>query len=301
MAQTLIVNLPFFPGFYESILSQTLDYAVERESEYQVERESSKEYYPDEYWPDELRLDHSELWDSVCYSTTYEAMARDYAESFDRWMNDNFDTAIGSFTFESMTSPRYYNFETDRLFVNVHLDVMQSLADKVDLAKLSETIEERHKSRSGFISFYSDSLADWQEKLEDGLETLDHNELATILCAAIADKVKDESRYGDGFNWTLCESIFEHDYVYLDQHCDWQGYADKCQQWRAEKLASLIADDPDQAARLIAGCDKVAALESLAVDELDDATRKAWQGREDSKPYRCPVTQDLFEGEGNAA
>lgn len=289
----LIVNLPFFPGFYESVLSQTLDCAVNREAEDQVERESSQEYYPDEFWPDELQLDHSELRDSVDYGDANLAMARDYVAAFDHWMNQQFDTPSGSFEFESMTSPRFYNFETDRVFVYASREVMESFAASVDVAKLQKTIESRHKSRSGFISFYSDSLDDWQEKLSDGLDSLDHNELATVLCAAIADKVEDNSDW----QMTICEFIMESDYEYIDKHCDWQGYETKCQQWRAEKLATLIKENPDQAARLIAAHEKVAALESLACEELDSDILALWRGRDEKKPYRCPVTADLFAGE----
>ena len=295
--EKLILNLPFFPGFYESILSRTLDYAVESQAENEIERESSQEYYPDEYYPDELRLDHSDLWDSVNYGDAYRDIARDYVESFDNWMNAELNTPSGSFEFESMTMPREYNFETDRVFVYASREVMESLAASVDATKLQETIESRHKSRSGFISFYSDSLDDWQEKLADGLDSLDHNELATILCAAIADNVDEDSDW----QMTICESIIENNYSYLDSHMDWTGYESKCQQWRAEKLAALIADNPDQAARLIASSDKVAALESLACEELDAATLNEWRCKDETRPYRCPITADLFAREGESA
>jgi hypothetical protein len=297
----LIVNLPLFPGFYESILSQSLDHAVTQEAENLAERESSEEYYPDEFWPQELRLDHSEFWDSVSFGDAYTDMARDWVQAFDLWMNENMGTPEGSFTFESMTSPRFYNFETDRVFCFVPQSVMESLYAGIDVEKLRETIESRHTSRSGFISFYENDLDSWQEKIAEGLQYLDHNELQTILCAAIADLVAEESRYGEGLNWTLCESIMESDYEYLDRHTDWQGYESKCQQWRAEKLAALIETDADQAARLIAGCERVAALESLAVAELDSDTRALWQGKLDARPYRCPETADLFAGERGAA
>ena len=37
MTDTVIVNLPFFPGFYESTLSWVLDSVEEREAEYYTE------------------------------------------------------------------------------------------------------------------------------------------------------------------------------------------------------------------------------------------------------------------------
>ena len=53
----LVINLPFFPGFYCSNLSQTIDNAEEMAGEHSAEKEESKEYYPETYQPAELRID----------------------------------------------------------------------------------------------------------------------------------------------------------------------------------------------------------------------------------------------------
>lgn len=295
---TVVANLPFFPGFYESILSGIMDSAVESEADNLVEKESYAEYYPETYFPDELRLDHSDLWDSVSYGDAYREIAQDYCEAFDQWAQDNLATPVNSFVFESMTSPREYNFETDRLFVTIPLAVMETLAKGVDVAKLQETIERRHKSRSGFISFYADDLESWQDKIADGIESLDHNELGTILCAAIAPHIDNDSDW----QWQLCESLMENDYQYLDKHCDWQGYETACQYERANKLAKIICEDPDNAARLIASCERIAELEAMALEssEMDSDCLAAWQGKQEARAYRCPNTIDMFSGEGES-
>lgn len=297
-AQTVIVNLPFFPGFYDPILSGIMDWAVEREAENMVEKESSQKYYPETYFPESLRLDHSDLWEHVNYGDAYREIAKDYCESFDQWAHDNLETPLGSFVFESMDSPRECNFTTDRVYVTVPLVVMETLANGVDVAKLAETIESRHKSYDGFISFYSHDLESWQDKIADGLDCLDHNELATILCAAIAPHIDSQSDW----QWELCERLVEYDYEYLDRHFDWAAYETACQQSRADKLAALIVADPDSAARLVAGCERIAALESLALesDEMEPEALGAWQGKQESRAYRCPVTVDMFSGESVA-
>jgi hypothetical protein len=294
----LVVNLPFFHGFYESALSQIMDNAVEYEVYNLVEKEESQEYYPESYWPEALRLDHSDLWESVSYDTAYRAIAKDWASGFDDWMNDNLGTPVNSFTFESMTSPRFYNFETDRLFVTVPVSVMESLYQGIQADKLKEIIDSRHSSRSGFISFYSADWDDWQNKLSDGLAGLDHNELATLLCAAIAPHIDER----DDWLWSIDESVAPNGGQYLDSHCDWEGYETKCKQWRADKLARIIGENPDNAARLIAGCERIAALESLALesDEMDSEALQVWQGKQEVRAYRCTETRDMFADYGSA-
>lgn len=294
----LIVNLPFFPGFYDSILSGLLDSAEERESEYAAEKEQSAEYYPESYWPESMQLDSGEhaqiMFDCMSYGDAYREMASDYCESFDNWMNDNFETPLDSFKFESMDSPREYNFRTDRVYVTVSMSVMQKLWQGINREKLAETIEARHKSRDGFISFYEHDIESWLERIEsDGLESLDHNELGTLLCAAIAETVESES----DFNWTICEPIAETDYEYVDKHCDWQAYETKQRQARVEKLAALMAEDCDHAARLIASHEKVAELMPMALAELDNEARNQWADKLESVAYRCPLTADMFAGE----
>lgn len=277
------IQVPFFPGFYESILSQALDNAVTCEAENLSERESSQEYYPDEYWPEPLRLDHSDLWQAVDYRAAYEQMAADWCSALDDWLSDTIDTKPGSFTYESMDSPRYYNFMTDRVYITASLELMQRLYDQCDKTRLSDIIKSRHTSRSGFISHYSNSLPEWQEK---PLGEWDHNELGTLLCAVIPEQ-PDE--------WELCESIMERDYEYLDRALDWQKYESDCEQARAEKFARWIESDCEAAYKASQACERIAALVPLAMEELSNESREEWEAMADIVPYRCPFTMELPE------
>lgn len=293
MTDTVIVNLPFFPGFYESMLSGALDNAEEREAEYSAEKEESAEFYPETYQPEELRLSESEygeiLVDCMNYRAAHNAMAADYADAFDRWAADNLETAPGSFTFESMDSPREYNFTTDRVYVTVPLAVMESLFNSVDREKLAETISQRHSSRSGFISFYANDLESWLEK---PLEEFDHNEYGTLLVAAMAPLMDDKR----DFNWQLCEGIFESDYEYVDQHCDWQKFERLAREKRAEKLAQWMREDSNAAACYIATVREALEILPLALDELDSSEREQWAAATDihaENRYRCPYTLEL--------
>lgn len=294
--ETVIVNLPFFPGFYESMLSRTLDHAEERQGECDAEKEGSEEYYPETYQPEKLRLSAADycdiMLDCMDYRGAHEAMAKDYCDAFDSWAAQNIGTPEGSFVFESMDSPREYNFTTDRVYCTVPLSVMEQLRSGIDHSTMAEMIKERHSSRSGFISFYSNDVASWDDK-----ETadFDHNELGTVLSAAMVPHVESNR----DFNWTICEGIFETDYEYVDNHCDWKKHESKVTEKRAEKLAAWIKNDPDAAAAHLQR-DSAAreTLLPLAMDEMDTSEREAWETAFNvyaDAHYRCPVTRDLFE------
>ena len=292
MSDTVIVNVPFFPGFYGSILSQALDHAQEREVECNEERESLQEYHPDTYWPEELRLtgwQYGEpLSDCTDYSAAYEAMARDWCSFFDDWAMDNLGTPANSFKFESMTSPRFYNFETDRVFCTVPLAVMESLWQGIDRDKLQAVIESRHKSRDGFVSFYDSDLESWLEKSP---ADMDHNELGTLVVAAMAQAGFDDD---SDLQWQICEPILNCDSEYLDHNCDWQKLESKLREARVELLAKLLESDPDKAARYIAAHERVAELLPDALAECDSDTQEVWQDLTDARSYRCPLTIDMF-------
>lgn len=293
MSDSVIINLPFFPGFYESMLSSSLDHAEESQAEYDAEKEESETYYPETYQPEPLRLDSSDYAGLLSYCMDYraahEAMARDYASAFDQWATDNLETPADSFTFESMDSPREYNFSTDRLFVTVPIAVMESLYKGLDREVLAKAIESRHTSYDGFHSFYSNDVEEW---IERDFADFDHNEMATILCAAMAPYIDDKR----DFNWTICEAIFETDYEYVDSHCDWPKFERLAREKRAEKLAAWIRDEPEAAAGYIATVSEAVEILPLALDELDASEREAWEaitGARAESHYRCPYTLSL--------
>lgn len=291
----LTVNLPFFPGFYESSLSQTVDYAAERESEYSNEKQSSQEYYPESYYPEQLRVDYQDfLWDCVNYGAAYREIAADYCSNFDAWMTENCETPAGAFLFESMDSPREYNFTTDRVYVTVDESVMAGLLARTDTKKLAAIIERRFTSRDGFISYYSNRLEDWQAK---SLGEYDHNELGTILIAAIESIWGDEPDESDEFRWQLIESIAENDYQYVDNHCDWAKVETKAIEARGKKLAEWIKDDLAAAASYLRGNGEAGELLAIARDELDSdeiAELDEFQICYMESHYRCPMTIDMF-------
>lgn len=316
--QTAIVNLPF-PGFYESRYSAAIDWEETSFIEYHCSEsgETDSDYEP--HWPKELQLDESEYAEILIRVTQYriaeekiaawyvsaldyalgEALGFSVADTRQRWqfVGDNYESVTEEYmrpsiraTFESMDSPREYNFTTDRVYANIPLGMLYLLFRKSraeNHATLAAVIAERFTSRSGFISHYSRHLAEWLEK---PLSDWDHNETGTLLIAAMrmagvdAEDGDDEIYYatlGDCGAYEAWESAV-----------DWPKFETMRAERRAELLAEWCESDIEAAATWRANhAEDFAAL--LAADSTISA---AFAEHDGSLPYRCPETIDLFTG-----
>jgi hypothetical protein len=81
-------------------------------------------------------------------------------------------TSVG---FDEMTSPKDYNFATDRIFVTMDKAEMAEIIASLDMEKLRTRVKKKHSSRSGFWSWVESDLVKWK------LEELDHNQAETVL------------------------------------------------------------------------------------------------------------------------
>jgi len=142
MTQLLAACIPF-AGFYGSAHDAQLDYAAQS------------------MFSDDQGDANRGLVERLTYSCSWHDVQKSYAARF----VEEYCEAVGfEACFESMQSPKFYNFETDRIFVTL------------------AATEERHTSRSGFISFYTSDWRQWGE-----VETWDHNQLQTMIEAYAAD------------------------------------------------------------------------------------------------------------------
>lgn len=244
-----LVVLPFFPGFYESMLSSAIDNAEEMDAEYYAEKEESQKYYPETYQPEHLRIDKGEyaelFFDCTDYHKTHLKVAQLWVESFDWWCKENLGTPEKSFVYESMTSPREYNFETDRVFAWVPVNVIEALFATSAVSNhetLVECIKESFTSRSGFMSFYPNDLETWLEK---PLDEWDHNEMMTLVKASIRSSEWFEgTQYSDrnegDFSMAIYEILFSGNGE-DEREVDWKKFEEKVAALRAEKQAEFEA------------------------------------------------------------
>ena len=153
MSKIFSIQIPFFPGFYETSLmdSDTSYWAIKEELE---------------YLKDDCRQEHPEYQilteDDLDFRyTDYE---HDVAEAFlEAWKSNAPEIVLGA---ENLVidSPRYYNFRNDELFADVELrdDWMDSVREfMVENADwLRERIKDDWTSYDGFMSFMSNNFDD---------------------------------------------------------------------------------------------------------------------------------------------
>lgn len=270
--KTMLVNIPF-SGFYNSIWSDEIDREEQEHINYAVHGKDRDNDLSEHLHPEPLQLDEAELSEiylrATQYGWAYNAIAQDYVASFNAYWSAEIGFPL-RLAFESMTSPREYNFATDRIFCDVPISVIHKLfavsrADKHET--LHASIKDRFTSCSGFISHYSNDLNDWLEK---PLCNWDHNELGTLLIAVMALRGSPDALRDYQWEWYLCEGMSESSVFYKawSDAVDWQKVGELCAYERAEKLDALRDTDPDTYALL-----------------TNDA---------DSVHYRCPLTPDLF-------
>lgn len=150
-----LTTIPF-SGFYESLHDSALDDALK------------------DIFRDDRGIENDELvyraWDSADWPIIHEEYAKEYAGNFAN------EFGIKTLEFESISSPREYNFSTDRIFCQIDYAELCCIVKTFDLAEFSAFVRDRFTNRDGFISFYPADLAEWGK-----IETWDHNQCGTAL------------------------------------------------------------------------------------------------------------------------
>ncbi len=163
-----LVTIPF-SGFYETHFGEYFDY--------DMEFQFASEAYPDKD-DHELMDVVNAVADTIDHKATRLAIAKAYVDQFNSYYHTQLE-------FESLESPREYNFTTDTIYCYISHNEIRNIFEALDLKILDELIKDKFTSRDGFISFYSNDINEWN--LSD-LTSLDHNELSTILEAWLYTK-----------------------------------------------------------------------------------------------------------------
>lgn len=176
--QKLKIQIPF-EGFYNSTYDAIFDSELENEldnfaSEYSASKTSLLA------WSDAFM-------DAVNWRAAQRECAKEYVNEFERLIEEETGILLG-LEFDEMTSPREYNFQTDKIFGLIEPEKVQAIFDKVTKENLQALISERHTSRSGFISFYKNTLAEWPE---NPLEW-DEIQLDTLLQAFLFQEMGED-------------------------------------------------------------------------------------------------------------
>ena len=144
-----------FDGFYESFISADIDHQIGQQIEWDVDRfdlnESEEEVLYNNYL-------------SVNTSYFYNQIAEYYTDLYIDALNERLDGFTLKATYKCFESPREYNFETDRIFIEIEenhcIDFIKYIIKNYK-KELEEKIKDRFTSRSGFWSHYKNGLDLW--------------------------------------------------------------------------------------------------------------------------------------------
>lgn len=148
--------LPIFKGFYGSFYDSDIE---QKETDWV------------DYLNDEYDLDVDELHLDFNYKGYYDDCAECICEAVCEELIEL--GLIKSYKYESLVSPKYYNFRND----SINVEFKFSIENKVRIAQyikehwdaFKDYLKKHYTSRSGFISSYSNDIADWL-KISDSLE-----------------------------------------------------------------------------------------------------------------------------------
>ena len=181
----MLTTIPF-SGFYNSIHSSLLDNALES-----MFSDSSG------YHPTSKRLSEK-LWGHSPYPVKEYSKA--YVKAFEAKLKEETGLNI-SLSFESVSSPKEYNFTTDIIFAKISLHDTVRLRSYLGELALTKQVKREFTSRSGFISFYSPDVSAWGNFPE-----WDHNQVGCILSAIV-------SSWNDEWETYIMDQYSENGYL----------------------------------------------------------------------------------------
>ena len=212
-ADKTLIKLPFM-GFYNSLLDSEIDSSISSMAEWQAENEGG---IPAEEYSDFL-------YRFADFSKCHKTIATAYVDHFANLISEHLELDGGlELEFESLESPREYNFTTDSIFAYIPEKQAAELFDYVDAISLQETINVHLKSRPGFISFYYEFVDEWKEK---PLNLWDCNELSMILYA-IVDEIEE-------FDLAIYYRMNEAVYMAFENCVDWQKLEEAVNEYKTE-------------------------------------------------------------------
>lgn len=146
------IELPFFAGFYESVYenSDTEYWLIDEEVCWYKDNKDM------DVSPDDFEMDYSARRKAIC--ERFCEVIKNYTPDF-----------VNSVTFDELVSPKYYNFETDRIYANIELEDgwEDKIKEFIDTNKewLRPIIKEEWSDRDGFWSYMSNDVDEWENKI----------------------------------------------------------------------------------------------------------------------------------------
>ena len=150
-----------FDGFYCSFISSDIEHQIGQQIEWDTDiydlNEDEQQILEDNYL-------------SVNRSSFYNEIAKHYTDLYIDALNERLEGFTLNAKFNLLTSHKEYNFETDRIFIEIEenhaVDFIKHIVQNYK-KELENRIEDRFRSRSGFISFYKNSIDLWTKDFKE--------------------------------------------------------------------------------------------------------------------------------------
>lgn len=194
MSDLVGIQIPF-SGFYNSIHDSAIDDAMESCFNYDYATGTDKEIPPEV---------SDAMWSA---DVDWSAIRNEYCQNYTKAFGQRFGLTL---TFDEMTSPREYNFSTDRIFCLVPRKQIDKIRKAVEAHEdYPKTIDYRFTSRSGFWSNYSNDYKneEWTR------ETLDECQYEVIIQFWLDNIELKDSVEG----WNMEEWYITNDF----EMCNW--------------------------------------------------------------------------------
>jgi len=194
MSDLVKIQIPF-SGFYESIHGGeggNIDRALEDGFNYNHETDEEQEV------PDIWGADYD-----------YKAIELEYCKNFVEAFGDKFELTL---TFDEMTSPREYNFSTDKIYCKIPRNEIDKIRKEVEGHEgWAAFVKENFTSCDGFISFLSNDYTheDWTK------ETLIEAQYGVILKYWLENVSTETGSEG----WYMEECYLTSDF----EMCNWDS------------------------------------------------------------------------------
>ena len=200
-----------FDGFYQSFISADIEREIEIDIEYYSELYDLNEF-------EEELLCNSFL--NINSYKFYNQIAKDYTNFYIDSLNAKLNYAYPDHgftlkaTYKCLESPREYNFKTDTIFIEIEedhgVDFIKYIVQNYK-KELEKKIQDKFTNRSGFISFYKNSIDLWTKDFKEW----DCNMIGT--CFELFDLEEEEEDIVYSLREYLSETISENLYNTLDQ------------------------------------------------------------------------------------
>ena len=166
----MLTTIPF-SGFYCSLHDSALDSALES------------------IFSDDSGDVRQEIMRHVFDATDWRMVHNAYAAGYAAAFAPEFNLPL---QFESMESPREYNFSTDIIYCTISDEDAARLFYTCDKALLGKIARETFTSRDGFASFYDPDFTKWGDIL-----TWDSNQLGALIRAHVTDQNPDFDQWAE--------------------------------------------------------------------------------------------------------